>query len=136
MKVKIRDCKAQDKIRPLQLPPRNLNLGLLPPVHRLGIHLLEKRDRLLNALLQFWERGFGVFEHLGSGLGDTHSAAFAGVADPLDLVGEVTHVGEEAALDQGGFAAVGGGMVTALLEQGGEGAEIADEDGDGDVVQR
>ena len=133
MKVKIWNRRIQDIISRTRLLPTKLHLLVLGPIHTLGIQLLQKRNRLRNPLLQLLKRGLVIGPRFGGCFADAHSDAFAGVGYTLDLVGERLHVGDETGLEEGGFLV--GGVGEGFGEEGREDFEIADEAGDGDVVE-
>jgi len=110
--------------------------GLLALVSLL-VNSVEEVDGLLDALVELLEGGLSVGHADGLDAGDSNSSQLGGVAAALDLESKIAHVFVEAGFDESSRVdIVGLGVLLALLEDGGEIGQGADEESDVKGVER
>jgi len=110
--------------------------GLLALISLL-VDRVEEVDGLLDTLIELLERGLVVGHAYGVDARDSNGSQLGGVAAALDLESKIAHVFIKTSFDESSRVnVVGLGVLLALLEDGGEVGQGADEESDVEGVER
>jgi len=113
------------------------DINALLAIISLLVNSVEEVDGLLDALVELLEGGLSVGHADGLDARDSNSSQLGGVAAALDLESKIAHVFVEAGFDESSKVdIVGLGVLLALLEDGGEIGQGADEESDVKGVER